>query len=89
MRDQVSWRAGNQPEDAIPQKPEMCYTLRTNQMTRAITMIVPRMPPMYIQISVNGSESSLAHTQVSLSGRYRTQERTTLGDRWRGSMPCL
>jgi hypothetical protein len=29
------------------------YTLRTNQTMRAMTIIVPRMPPIYIRISVS------------------------------------
>lgn len=31
---------------------ETFYTLRTNQTTRAMMIIVPRMPPIYIGISV-------------------------------------
>jgi hypothetical protein len=34
-------------------RPEMSYTLRTTHTMRAMRIIVPRMPPIYIRISVN------------------------------------
>ena len=34
---------------------EVHYTLRTNQTMRAMMIIVPRMPPIYIRISVSTS----------------------------------
>jgi hypothetical protein len=52
---------------------EMFYTLRTTQTMRAMRIIVPRMPPIYIRTSVTSSEALFKHARVSLSGRYRTQ----------------
>jgi hypothetical protein len=49
--------------------PKLSYTRRTTHTMSAMMMIVPRMPPIYIRISVNDSESQLTHIQVSLSGR--------------------
>ena len=51
---------------------QMSHTLRTTHTMSAMTIIVPRMPPIYIRISVDACESLLAHIQASLSGRYRT-----------------
>jgi len=47
----------------------MSYTLRTTHTMRAMRIIVPRTPPIYIRISVNPSELLLTHIQVTLSGR--------------------
>jgi hypothetical protein len=50
----------------------MSYTLRTTHTMRAMRIIVPRIPPIYIRISINASEWLLTHTEASLSGRQRT-----------------
>jgi hypothetical protein len=67
---------------------EMFYTLRTTQTMRAMRIIVPRMPPIYIGISVTSSEALLKHARVSLSGRYRTQPQLTeISISWAGQLP--
>jgi hypothetical protein len=50
----------------------MSYTLRTTHTMRAMRIIVPRIPPIYIRLSVNASERLLTHSEASLSGRWRT-----------------
>jgi hypothetical protein len=37
------------------------YTLRMTQTMRAMRITVPRMPPIYIQISIEASKSLLTH----------------------------
>jgi hypothetical protein len=50
----------------------MSYTLRTIQTIKATRIMVPRMPPIYIRISVDAPVGYLRHVQLSPSGRYRT-----------------
>lgn len=50
----------------------VAHALRITQKMSAMTRIVPRMPPIYIGISVRWPDWPFNHQQRSLSGRYRT-----------------
>src|SRR5450631_146036 len=52
----------------------MLYTLRTTHTMSATRSIVPRMPPIYIVVSVSWSKSLFEHERRCLSGRYRTHK---------------
>jgi hypothetical protein len=73
----ISWMDTVKAWRRVLRRPAMSYTLRTTHTMRAMRIIVPRMPPMYIRISVMASELLLTQIRVTLSGRYRTLDAAT------------